>query len=97
MSTPLKSEAFYDKLKKQLYQTNQWPSDYLYKFIVKSETHTISKLEAIFDNMGAIIRKTESKKGTYTSVSVNLLMKDPEAVIKKYKEVAEKIEGVLSL
>jgi putative lipoic acid-binding regulatory protein len=97
MSTPDNSEAFYEKLKTQLYETTSWPAEYLYKFIVKSDVAKIAKLEVIFDNMGAVINTTESKKGKYTSVSVNLLMRNPDAVIEKYKEVAEKVEGVISL
>ena len=47
--------------------------------------------------MGAVIKTTASKNGKYTSVSINLLMQNPDAVVEKYKEVAEKIEGVISL
>ena len=97
MSTDSNSEAFYEKLKSQLYETNSWPAEYLYKFIVKSDTKKIAAVEAIFDNMGAVINTIESKKGKYTSISINLLMRDPNAVIEKYQEVAEKVEGVISL
>ena len=47
--------------------------------------------------MGAVISTTESKNGKYTSVSINVLMRNPEAVIGKYKEVTENVEGVISL
>lgn len=97
MDSSSKSEEFYNKLRSQLYETSSWPTEYLYKFIVKSDSEKLAKLEAIFDNMGAVINTVESKNGNYTSVSVNLLMRDPNAVIEKYKEVAEKIEGVISL
>ena len=97
MSTSSKSEEFYDKLRSQLYETTSWPSEYLYKFIVKSDIKKIAQVETIFDNMGAVINTIESKNGKYTSVSVNLLMRDPNSVIEKYKEVAEKVEGVISL
>lgn len=97
MSTPPNSEEFYEKLKAQLYDTALWPSEYLYKFIIKSDVERITKLEVIFNNMGAVIKTTESKNGKYTSISVNLLMRNPDAVIEKYKEVAEKVEGVISL
>lgn len=97
MSTPSNSEEFYEKLRTQLYETTNWPSEYLYKFIIKSDAFKIEKIESIFDNMGAVINTTESKNGKYTSVSINLIMKNPEAVIEKYKEVAEKVEGVISL
>ncbi len=97
MSTSPNSEEFYEKLKNQLYETTSWPAEYLYKFIVKSDSKKIAKLAGIFDNMGAVINSVESKNGKYTSVSVNVLMKDPNIVIEKYKEVAEKVEGVISL
>jgi putative lipoic acid-binding regulatory protein len=44
-----------------------------------------------------VIKTTPSKNGKYTSVSVNVRMKNPDAVIVKYKEVAENVEGVISL
>ncbi len=90
-------EEFYAKLKKQLHDTAMWPSEYLYKFIVPTQGKQISKVEDIFDNMGAVIERKQSKKGTYTSVSINVRMKNPDAVIKKYREVADKVEGVISL
>ncbi len=97
MSESKNPEEFYAKLKKQLQDTALWPSEYLYKFIVPTKGDSIGKVEDIFDNMGAVIETRESKKGTYTSVSVNVRMKNPDAVIKKYREVAEKVEGVISL
>ena len=97
MSTPPNSDEFYEKLKTQLLETTTWPSEYLYKFIIKTDVHKIAVLEAIFDNMGAVINTTGSKNGNYTSISINLLMKDPDAVIEKYLEVTEKVEGVISL
>lgn len=97
MSISNNSEAFYTKLKSQLQDTSIWPSEYLYKFIVPTQGKKIEQVESIFDNMGAVIKTKQSKKGTYTSVSVNVTMKNPDAVINKYKEVGEKVEGVISL
>jgi putative lipoic acid-binding regulatory protein len=89
-------EEFYKKLREQLTETSKWPSNYLYKFIVESETDKIDQINAIFDNMGAVINLKKSKKGKYTSVSVTVNLKSPDEVIAKYKEVGE-IEGVISL
>ena len=97
MDSPKKSDEFYEKLKKQLYDTALWPSEYLYKFIVDSDNHKIAQIEALFNNLGAVITTTESKNGKYTSVSINVHMKNPEAVIEKYKAVANTVEGVISL
>lgn len=97
MSNAKKTEAFYQKLKSQLYDTALWPSAYLYKFIVTTDSTGVKDIENLFNNLGAVINTNTSKKGKYTSVSINVRMKNPEAVIEKYKEVAENIEGVISL
>ena len=97
MSQAKDPEEFYRKLKTQLAETAAWPSIYLYKFIVPTNPVKIEKIEGIFDDMGAVITTKKSKKGNYTSVSVNVRMKDPDAVIQKYKEVGNKVEGVISL
>lgn len=93
---PNKSQEFYNKLKTQLEDTSTWPSKYLYKFIVPSQSQKIAQIETIFDGLGAVIVNKKSSKGTYTSVSITVIMKSPDAVIEKYKEVAT-IEGVISL
>ena len=46
--------------------------------------------------MGAVIKTTQSKTGKYTSVSVDVQMQNPDAVIAKYIEVSG-IEGIISL
>ncbi len=97
MSEKKDPEEFYANLKKQLQDTSMWPSEYLYKFIVPTRGQQISQVEDIFDNTGAVIETKKSKKGTYTSVSINVRMKNPDAVIEKYREVAEKVKGVISL
>ena len=88
---------FYSKLKVQLTETTSWPSEYLYKFIVMSVDSKISEIEAIFDNTGAVINTKASKNGKYTSVSINVHMENPDAVINKYIEVAENVDGVIAL
>lgn len=91
-----KSDEFYAKLKSQLLDTSLWPSKYLYKFIVPSSGTQIKDIEDIFNNTGAVINTKQSSKGTYTSVSIVVNMKNPDVVIAKYKEVS-KVEGVISL
>lgn len=97
MDNSTSSEEFYKNLRQQLADTSLWPNEYLYKFIVPSDNQKIAEIEAIFDNMGAVINTKASSKGRYTSVSVNVRMKNPDAVILKYKEVGEKVDGVISL
>ena len=91
------AEEFYAKLKDKLNESTTWPSEYLYKFIIKTDVSKIKKLETLFNDVGAVIHTTKSKNGKYTSISINLIMKNPDAVIAKYIEVTNTIEGVISL
>ena len=96
MSTQDDTDAFYQRLKIELEKSTSWPSKYLYKFIIPTSSEKLAKIEAIFDNMGAVINTKKSSNAKYTSVSIELHMKNPDLVIEKYKEVS-KIEGVISL
>jgi uncharacterized protein len=91
-----KTEEFYNRLREELANTSMWPTSYLYKFIVPSDTNKINKVEAAFDNMGAVISTQQSKTGKYTSISITVDMLNPDAVIQKYQELAT-IEGIISL
>jgi len=97
MDNPTNSEEFYNNLKEKLQDTSMWPTEYLYKFIIKSDVSKIKLIDGIFDNMGAVIKTKPSKNGNYTSISINVVMKNPDAVIEKYKEVGSLVEGVISL
>lgn len=96
MSADKKTEAFYERLREQLEGDTQWPSPYLYKFIVPASNEKIAEIEAIFDGSNAKINTRDSSKGTYTSVSIKVTMASPDAVIEKYLQVSE-VEGVISL
>lgn len=97
MSLEINKEAFYKKLKGQLEDTSDWPSLYLYKFIVLSNQEKIQQIEQVFSNTGAVITTKKSKNGKYTSVSVKVRMKDPDAVIEKYQTIGNTVEGVIPL
>ncbi|MFD2098813.1 DUF493 family protein [Flagellimonas iocasae] len=90
------ADEFYARLKEQLLENTTWPSNYLYKFIVPTDEARISQIHDIFDNTGAVIESKQSKKGTYTSLSITVHLQNPDEVITKYKEVAV-VEGVISL
>ena len=91
-----KESDFYEKLKKSLTETTEFPSKYMYKFIIPSGDEKFKQIETIFDNMGAVISSKPSKTGKYTSLTITVKMKSPDHVISKYQEVS-KVEGVISL
>lgn len=90
------SQAFYARLKQQLQDDTSWPTPYMFKFIVPASLEKIAEIEAVFNNMDAIMNTRDSSKGTYTSVSIRVTMESPDAVVDKYLEVS-KVEGVISL
>ena len=89
-------EEFYKKLKVSLEETTQFPSEYMYKFIIPSDKEKLMEIESIFDHTGAVIKTKPSKTGKYNSITVLVKMKNADAVIEKYKEVSN-VEGVISL
>ena len=90
------TREFYERLKAELDMSTSWPAIYLYKFIVPSEKENILRVEEAFDCMGAVIKTTKSKTCKFTSISVDVMMKDSQEVIDKYIEVSV-IEGIISL
>lgn len=91
-----KTEEFYIRLKEELNNSNVWPAQYLFKFIVPTAADNISKVENAFNDMGAIIVTKKSSAGKFTSISVDVLMESAQQIIDKYLEVST-IEGIISL
>ncbi|CAH0336521.1 DUF493 family protein [Flavobacterium sp. SOK18b] len=91
-----KTEEFYDRLKVELDLNNTWPAEYLFKFIVPSDAKNIEKVQTAFDCMGAVIKTTKSKTGKFTSISIDVTMKNSQEIVDKYLEVST-IEGIISL
>ncbi|WP_298224313.1 DUF493 family protein [Flavobacterium sp.] len=91
------TEEFYERLKAELDINNPvWPAEYLFKFIVPTDDGKVKKVEDAFDCMGAVIKTTKSKTGKFTSISVDVLMKNAQEIVDKYLEVST-IEGIISL
>jgi uncharacterized protein len=91
-----KEDEFYERLKVELDNSNNWPAEYLFKFIVPSTDENIAFVENAFDFMGAAIKTTKSKTGKFTSISIDATVKNADEIIEKYKEVST-IKGIVSL
>jgi putative lipoic acid-binding regulatory protein len=91
-----KEKEFYQKLKISLEETTEFPSRYMYKFIIPSDDEKFKEIEKIFDNTGAVITSKKSKSDKYTSLTILVDMKSSDDVITKYKEVSV-VEGIISL
>ncbi|MGB0376206.1 MAG: DUF493 family protein [Flavobacteriaceae bacterium] len=86
---------FYERLKIQLEESQQWPGAYMFKFIVKQKKAKSEVLDLLEPYPAEYSEKT-SQKGTYTSLTFKTTMVSPEQVISIY-QAAEKIEGILML
>ena len=90
------AQEFYDRLQVELDNSNTWPAEYLFKFIVPTVNNNVDFVENAFNCMGAVIKTTKSKTGKYTSISIDVTVKNSEEIIQKYKEVSI-IDGIVSL
>jgi hypothetical protein len=88
-------EKFYENLEKKLEEHHQFPSTYLFKFIVPNNLQALAEVEALFSNK-AVITTRESKTGKYISISGKEIILQSVEVITVYKK-AELIEGLMSL
>ena len=89
-------EAFYIKLTERLTLTTEFPTEYLYKFIVPSDGNQVKEIENLFLEKSIKLNTKNSKTGKYISLSIRVNLSSPDEVISYYKR-AEAIKGIISL
>ena len=78
--------------REKLDQHYTWPANYIFKFIVpKGKEQDVKDLFP-----GQATTEKLSKQGNYTSVSIELLMKSSDEVVRIYEQ-ASTIEGIVAL
>lgn len=82
------------KLRVQL-ETMEWPSVYMYKFIVPNHPEKIDAIKAMFDD-SAVIKTNTSKNANFISLSIEVVELDVDSIIEKYS-IASQIQGIISL
>ncbi len=83
------------KLRRLLAETEEWPTYYMFKFIVPNQHGKVDKVTALLPEHGEVsFNYTKSLR--YVSVTCKATMNDPDDVVKVTQE-ATAIEGVLSL
>ncbi len=90
------SEEKYKKLKEQLAQGFEWPTVYMFKFIIPADLKRQAQVENLFNTEEAQVTIRQSRKGNYLSITAKEMMMNPDRVIDRYLE-AEKIEGLIAL
>ena len=89
------NEEFLKSLEQKLNESHEWPSVYMFKFIVPADNRKIALVEALFDPEIKISTK-ESSGGKYISITGKGVMLNALEVIEKYRSAA-KIEGLIAL
>jgi uncharacterized protein len=85
-------EGWWGRFQELLDAQNDWPSEYLFKFIAPSSG--LGKLKAIFGRYPVKVR--QSAQGNYVSVTALMEIHSSEEVIEIYRTAAD-VEGVISL
>ncbi len=91
-----KKESHYAQLRTKLEETTTFPSKYMFKFIIPSDTKKLVDIENRFNHLGTVITTKPSKSAKYTSITIVVLMRSVAEIIQKYEEI-DTIEGVISL
>ena len=84
-----------EKLRASLNHVHEWPSLYMFKFIVPTISDKFEKLTALFPEDSNIITK-QSSNGKFTSITIKEVMVGADDVFSRYEKVS-KIKGVISL
>ena len=91
------NKDFYENLKNLLNDTSNWPSDYIFKFIIPTDKKNIDIIYDIFDDFIKDINFKSSRNKKYTSVSVLIIADSPDLIINFYKKVSDSIENIILL
>lgn len=89
-------EEFYKNFKEKLTEMYQFPTEYLFKFIIPNDQEKQAEIFRVFDGLKHTITERDSKNGKYTAVNVNTAVADAGQIVDIYQEVA-KIKDVIML
>jgi len=85
----------YAKIRQQLIDSTQWPSIYMFKFIIPNKDEKTEAVKAMFPKGTKFSFKT-SRDMRFLSITIKIKMKNADAVIAIYKK-AEQIEDLFAL
>lgn len=90
----MSNSSIFEGLRNKL-ENEEWPSTYLFKFILPNDNESISKLLNIFGTENKQ-QMQNSRNGKYVSITIEELMMSADDVIEKYEKAAL-LKGVMSL
>ncbi|MEZ4755466.1 MAG: hypothetical protein R2817_01425 [Flavobacteriales bacterium] len=84
-----------DRLLGRLNEVHEWPSVYMFKFVLEPETQRLEALQALFPPESEILRRFSSG-GKYVSITIKEVMLSADDVVLRYEQVGA-IGGVIML
>ncbi|MCT4602459.1 MAG: DUF493 family protein [Marinifilum sp.] len=85
----------YNRIKQHLIESTQWPSMYMFKFIVPNNEDKLNAVRNLFPKETEFSYKT-SRDIRFIGVTVKIVMQSAEEVIEVYSR-AQGIKGIMSL
>jgi len=92
----IKSEEFYSRFHTQLNESQNWPGEYLFKFIVKDNSDEFKYLKEILSLYKGEMNFKSSSNNKFISISFRYYAESPNHVIEIYKKTSE-IDNIISL
>ncbi|HOY28716.1 MAG: DUF493 family protein [Flavobacteriales bacterium] len=89
------SDEAKDRLRDRLNEVHEWPSVYMYKFVLEPEAARLNAVLALFPAESEVLRRY-SAGGKYVSVTIREVMMNAEDVVVRYDQ-ATSIQGVIVL
>jgi putative lipoic acid-binding regulatory protein len=84
-----------DRLLGRLNEVHQWPSVYMFKFVMEPDAARIAALRSLFPPESEVLRRFSSG-GKYLSITIREVMLSAEDVVLRYEQVGA-IGGVIML
>ena len=90
------SQKNLEKLRKDLENYQNWPSNYIFKFIIENKMDKKKELLSNFDLKSCNLTTKESSNKKYLSITLIKHMNSADEVVDKYLNLS-KIDGIISL
>lgn len=91
----MENEEAKNRLRERLNEVHEWPSVYMFKFVLEPDEERLQALLALFPAESEILRRY-STGGKYLSITVKEVMLNAEEVVLRH-ERASTIKGVIVL
>lgn len=91
----MENEEAKNRLRDRLNEVHQWPSVYMFKFVLEPDSTKLDELLALFPAESEVLRRYSST-GKYVSITVKEVMLSAEEVVSRH-EKASSIPGVIVL